>query len=157
MWVNAYLDIETSYRREITIIGIHRDDMGLHQLMGNKITPRHIMDILEGVDTIYTYNGKRFDIPIIARYVGIDLSSRFKMHDLVYDCRAKHLYGGLKWVEKVLGIKRSLDGMDGHTAMELWEEYFWFKNKDALKKLLKYNEEDVINLKLLKERLARYK
>lgn len=47
--------------------------------------------------------------------------------------------------------------MDGRDAMELWEEYFWFKNKDALKKLLKYNEEDVVNLKLLKERLARYK
>lgn len=155
--MDAYLDVETSFRKEITVLGIHRDDKGLYQLIGDKITPRRILDILKGIDAIYTYNGKRFDIPIIAKHTGLNLSNHFKIYDLMYDCWKKHLYGGLKWVEKVLGIKRSLDGMDGRDAMELWEEYFWFKNKDALKKLLKYNEEDVVNLKLLKERLARYK
>lgn len=155
--MDAYLDIETSYRKEITVVGIHRDDTGLYQLIGNKITPRRILDILKGVDTIYTYNGERFDIPVIARNTGLDLSKQFKICDLKYDCWKKNLYGGLKWVEKVLGIKRVLTGVDGRKAMELWEEYFWFKDKDALQKLLKYNEEDVSNLKILRERLARYK
>lgn len=155
--MDAYLDIETSFRKEITVFGVHREDTGLCQLVGDKITPGRILDILKGIDTIYTYNGKRFDIPVIARCIGLDLSSQFKIYDLMYDCWAKNLYGGLKWVEKVLGIRRSLAGMDGHDAMELWEEYFWFKNRDALRKLLKYNEEDVSNLKILRERLARYR
>lgn len=155
--MDAYLDIETSYRKEITVLGIHRDDKGLHQLVGDKITPHRILSILDGVETIYTYNGKRFDIPVIARNTGLDLASQFNIHDLMYDCWRKRLYGGLKWVEKVLGIRRMLAGMDGHDAMELWEEYFWFKNKDALQRLLKYNEEDVVNLKTLREKLARYK
>lgn len=155
--MDAYLDIETSYRKEITVIGVYRDDTGLHQLVADKITTNRILDILKGVDTIFTYNGKRFDIPVIAKNTGVDLARQFNVHDLMYDCWRKRLYGGLKWVEKVLDIRRSLDGMDGHDAMELWEEYFWFKNKDALQRLLKYNEEDVSNLKILRERLARYK
>lgn len=155
--MDAYLDIETSYRKEITVLGVYRDDSGLHQLIGDRITSGRVLDIFKGIETIYTYNGKRFDIPVITRNTGVDLSGLFNMHDLMYDCWEKRLYGGLKWVEKALGIKRDSGGMDGRDAMELWEEYFWFKNEDALKRLLRYNEEDVVNLKILRERLARYK
>lgn len=155
--MDAYLDIETSYRNEITVVGIYKDDTGLHQLIWDEITSERILDILKGVDVIYTYNGKMFDIPIIEKNIGLNLSRQFKIYDLKYDCWKKNLYGGLKWVEKVLGIKRVLEGINGYTAMKLWEEYFWFKDETALRKLLKYNEEDVINLKLLRERLARFR
>lgn len=155
--MDAYLDIETSYRNEITVLGVYREDTGVHQLIGSNITPERILDILQGINVIYTYNGTRFDLPIIARNTGIRLSDNFELHDLMYDCWRKNLYGGLKWVERVLGITRALDNMDGHQAMELWERYFWFKDKEALQKLLKYNQEDVVNLFSLREKLARYR
>lgn len=151
--MDAYLDIETSYRNEITILGVYRKDTRLHQLIDKNITPNNVLGILKDIDVIYTYNGSRFDLPVITRQLGLDLSSRFRSHDLMYDCWKKNLYGGLKWVERVLSIKRTLDNMDGRQAMELWERYFWFKDNIALKKLLKYNEEDVVNLTILKEKL----
>ena len=151
--MDACLDIETSYRKEITVLGIYRKDTGIHQLVWEEIIPERILNILQGVRVIYTYNGTRFDLPIITRQTGVNLSDHFESYDLMYDCWKKNLYGGLKWVERVLGISRTLNNMDGHQAMELWEQYFWFKDKEALRKLLKYNEEDVINLILLKEKL----
>lgn len=154
--MNAYLDIETSYRNEITVFGVYTEHSGLSQLISADITPQNILKTLEGVSSIYTYNGNRFDLPVIAKNTGLKLSDKFKTCDLMYDCWSKNLYGGLKLVEKALGIKRILEGMDGHDALDLWERYIWFKDKDALKKLLKYNEEDVVNLKTLRQRLSEY-
>ena len=132
--MDAYLDIETSYRKEITVIGVYREDTGVRQLIGNDITPSQLLGTLHGVDVIYTYNGSRFDLPIIARQTGVILSEKFKSHDLMYDCWKKNLYGGLKWVERALGIRRILNDIDGYQAMELWEKYFWFKDKEALQR-----------------------
>lgn len=151
------MDIETSYRKEITVLGVYREDTGIHQLIGSSITPKRILDMLQGIDIIYTYNGSRFDLPVIAKQTGVNLSDHFESHDLMYDCWERNLYGGLKWVERVLGIRRALSGMDGYQAMQLWERYFWFKDKEALQKLLKYNEEDIVNLTFLREKLARYR
>jgi uncharacterized protein YprB with RNaseH-like and TPR domain len=64
------------------------------------------------------------------------------------------LYGGLKVVERVLGIPRRTDGLDGADAMRLWEE--WRRGDGrSLRKLLRYNEDDVVNLYLLEKELFR--
>jgi len=151
--MEAYLDIETSYRSEITVLGIYRKDTGVHQLIWDKITPKRILHILKDISIIYTYNGSRFDLPIIARKTGINLANRIKSHDLMYDCWKRNLYGGLKKVEKILGINRTLSDIDGQKAMDLWELYFNYNDKKALQILLKYNEEDIVNLPILKNKL----
>jgi len=151
--MNAYLDIETSYHKEITVIGIYSEITGFHQLIWDKIIPEDILNILNGTETIYTYNGKRFDIPVITEKTGLNLTEYFKIHDLMFDCWKKKLYGGLKNVEKTLGIDRGLKGVNGLDAMRLWEEYYLWKDQESLKKLLEYNKEDVLNLEVLRKKL----
>ena len=69
-------------------------------------------------------------------------------------CHRHGLYGGLKVVEQVLGIGRQTDGLTGVDAMRLWEE--WRRGRtEALRTLLKYNEDDVVNLYLLEKELVR--
>jgi hypothetical protein len=63
------------------------------------------------------------------------------------------LYGGFKAVELQLGIPRQLKGIGGLEAIWLWWRYQNDGDQNALALLLHYNEEDVVNLKALRERL----
>src|SRR5258708_39941154 len=58
--------------------------------------------------------------------------------------------GGLKKVEKILGIHRGddTDGLDGMDAVRLWREYV-NGNERSLQTLLAYNAEDVLNMETL--------
>jgi uncharacterized protein len=60
------------------------------------------------------------------------------------------LQGGLKSIECQLGINRDadLEGVDGFEAVRLWNQYRR-GNQAALEKLLRYNEQDIVNLKTL--------
>ena len=71
----------------------------------------------------------------------------------MYDCWRNNLRGGLKSVEYQLGIDRDSVGIDGLEAVRLWWRYVEMFDLDALNILLKYNKEDVQNLKVLKEKL----
>ncbi len=161
---DAYLDIETTglspFYDYITVIGILRCNgkgTELVQLVGDAVTRGNLVTALGGVKTIYTYNGSRFDLPFISISLGINLSTQYQHHDLMYDCWACNLYGGLKAVEKQLGIPRQLEGMSGYDAVRLWWSYLRGGNEGALKLLLEYNREDVMNLRVLRERLYKWR
>jgi len=156
----AYLDIETTGLNpsgcDITVIGIHICNNGnssFIQLVGKDITKQSVLESLQGVNLLYTYNGNRFDLPFIHSRLGINLAKVFTHIDLMYHCWRKNLYGGLKSVERQLGIERRLVGIDGYEAVKLWWRYVDSFDLDALNTLLEYNKEDVVNLKSLKERL----
>ena len=160
---DAYLDIETtglSYTYDsLTVVGIYLYDgqQGeLLQLVGEEATEEKITEALEDVATIFTYNGSRFDLPFIENYLGMNLNKEYRHHDLMYDCWRKNLYGGLKAVERQLGIDRRLKEVDGREAIRLWWRYQNDYDEEALKILLEYNSEDLINLKILRERLSNY-
>lgn len=157
---DAYLDIETTglswLDSVITVIGIYLvngSDSRIEQLVGEQATTNNLLDSLKGVNKIYTYNGQRFDLPFIHGSLGVDLEAVADHHDLMYDCWSCNLYGGFKAVEQQLGIPRRLQGITGLDAVMLWWKYK-HGDQDALKTLLEYNREDVINLKVLKERLG---
>jgi len=159
-FIDAYLDIETTglswLDSEITVIGIYLvngREGKLVQLVGEEVTSDNLLESLEAVNKIYTYNGSRFDLPFIHGSLGIDLEALFNHHDLMYDCWRCNLKGGLKAVEQQLGIPRQLKGITGCDAVLLWQRYQDYGDRNALATLLKYNEEDVVNLKVLKERL----
>jgi len=159
-YIEAYLDIETTglspLFNEITVIGIHLcngEDTKFVQLVGKRVTPDGILEALARVNIIYTYNGNSFDLPFIHSRLGINLAKLFKHHDLMYDCWKNNLYGGFKAVERQLGIERRLKEVNGYEAVRLWWRYVNDYNEDALNTLLEYNKEDVLNLKILKERL----
>jgi NAD-dependent DNA ligase len=75
---------------------------------------------------------------------------------LMDDCHRLNLFGGCKEAEKRLGIERRLKGIDGSMAVELWENYIKNNDENTLSTLLEYNKEDVLLLKVLRERLLEY-
>ena len=150
----AYLDIETSFDRRLTIVGVHRPGRDTLQLVGRQITPDALLLFLEGVNVIHTYNGDSFDLPRIRDCIGVDLKELFNSEDLMHDCHRMRLYGGLKKVEIQLGISRKSLGLDGMDAMRLWEKYVETDDTSALETLLLYNREDVENLVTLRDRLS---
>ncbi len=159
-YVEAYLDIETiglsPWYGEITVVGIHivnEFDTRFIQLVGEDITADNILEALEGVEVIHTYNGSRFDLPFIYCRLGVNLAKLFRHCDLMYACWRNNLYGGFKAVERQLGIQRRLRNITGYEAVRLWWRYVNDYDEDALATLLEYNKEDVINLKTLKEML----
>ena len=157
---DAYLDIETTglswLYADITVIGIYLvngGDRRLVQLVGREVTEDNLLEALNSVCTIYTYNGSRFDLLFIRACLDVDLTQSYHHHDLMYDCWRNNLYGGFKSVEQQLGIPRRLKGIGGLEAVMLWLRYKNNGDQNALALLLQYNKEDVVNLKSLREKL----
>lgn len=148
----GYLDIETSFNRDVTVFGLLRSDRGVVQIVGSAITRAAIDDALDGIDIVCTFNGESFDLPVLRRAFGIGLLERCRSVDLSIECRHAGLRGGLKRIEDGLAIPRSLRGVTGYDAMVLWQRW---ENGDraALETLLQYNRDDVVNLAMLERRL----
>jgi len=160
MKCRAYIDIETTglsrYYANLTVIGIALEKNGgleVIQLIEGSLSEKRLLAALHGVDEIYSYNGSRFDLPFIKAKLGLDLKACFKHTDLMYDCWRNDLKGGLKAVERKLGIDRRLKDVDGYVAVKLWYEYVNNHSQQALSTLLDYNREDVVNLPVLRRRL----
>ena len=151
----AYLDIETSYEGDITIVGIFRPPENLVQIVHPEVNRRSLLDALYGADEIVTYWGHRFDLPVIRQRLRVNLRRRFASRDLADDCHRYGLYGGLKAVEQALGIGRETSGLSGVDAMNLWARWL-AGDRAALRVLLKYNEEDVVNLYILEKEIFRF-
>lgn len=149
----AFLDIETSWERTITVIGIYRPGEGTTQLVAPAITRQRLLDSLKGATRLFTYNGAGFDLRVIAQHLGVALEQQLPHRDLMYDCWKKKLKGGLKSVERRLGIPRDTEGIDGWQAMRLWAAHVQ-GHAEALELLLRYNREDCENLEVLAQKLG---
>lgn len=157
----AYIDIETTglnrHRHDLTVVGIGLEKgrkIDVIQLIEKELCDKRLLESLNGVDEIYSYNGSRFDLPFIRAKLGINLRQCFKHTDLMYDCWRCGLKGGLKVVERRLSIKRRLRDVYGYVAIQLWWDYVNNKNQQALRRLLEYNAEDVANLRALRRKLG---
>ena len=148
----AYVDIETTglsrWTDKITMIGIYDGIEAKSYIYGIDIEKAY--EKLKEFDVIVTFNGKTFDIPFIEqkcsyKYDIIHLDLRFMLKEY-------GLSGGLKKIENDLGIKRDeeIESIDGFEAVRLWRRYER-GDMNALRKLIKYNQEDIINLKYLLE------
>lgn len=150
--MNGYLDIETSFEGDVTVVGLLRHDRGLVQLVGDAVTADEVVGLMHGVDTVCTYNGEWFDLPVLKQRMGVDLVATHRSRDLALECRRRRLRGGLKVIEERLSIPRGLRGVNGYDAMLLWRR--WTDgDRAALETLLAYNRDDVVNLALLERRL----
>lgn len=76
-FLNAYLDIETTglswLDAEITVIGaylVNGSDDRLVQLVGKEVTVDNLLKTVGDVNTIFTYNGSRFDLHLFAAHWG---------------------------------------------------------------------------------------
>ncbi|SFM42938.1 ribonuclease H-like domain-containing protein [Methanolobus profundi] len=147
----AYVDIETTglspSSSSITVVGIYDGKEAKTFVKG--IDMDDIVDILPEYEFLVTFNGARFDLPFIKReYPEIEFN---QLHaDLMYPLRRIGLTGGLKKIECELGISRAEEtvGISGFDAVRLWYQYER-GDEDALDLLLKYNCEDIVNLKTI--------
>jgi uncharacterized protein YprB with RNaseH-like and TPR domain len=94
--MRAYLDIETTFSGSISVIGIYRHDLGTIQLVGDGVRDLPLYEALEGVETLVTFNGTCFDLPVIRKRLYADLKRDFAHCDLLYYCRRNGLRGGLR-------------------------------------------------------------
>jgi uncharacterized protein YprB with RNaseH-like and TPR domain len=153
-----FIDIETdglSHNCRLTVLGIARPRAGLQDglvhislVRGINLTREVARKALEGASVIVTFNGSSFDLPVIRRELGEDMIPRVPHIDLRYLARKAGLCGGLKVLERRLGIARdpNVQMIVGHDAVRLWSVWERKRHKRALEVLVDYNREDVVNL-----------
>ena len=149
----AFVDIETtglSQRRDIiTVVGIYDGRESKTYIKETNLN--EVGEEFSKYRLLVSFNGERYDLPFIkSEFPEIEFK---QLHiDLMYPLRRIGYNGGLKNIEKLLGISRSEDteGMTGFDAVRLWKQYER-GDEEALRKLVKYNEEDIVNLKTIIE------
>lgn len=149
----VYLDIETNGGLSgdaITTIGLYDGQEFVCLVKGQDLA--NFRDIISRYSMIVTFYGNSFDIPMLKKlYPDVQFD---QVHlDLCPTLRRLGFRGGLKKIEKQLGIRRveEADGLNGLDAIRLWNAYSRRGDQSALRTLIAYNREDVINLETLAE------
>ncbi len=143
-----YLDIETTgmslHHHDVTIIGAFAN--GKPSLFVDGVNLHEFPEFVSQYPIIVTFNGATFDLPFLrnrfpqATLNQAQIDLRFLFSSLGYG-------GGLKSIERVMGIRRDprIQDIDGFEAVRLWQRYC-LGEKEALKRLATYNLTDVVNL-----------
>lgn len=155
--MKVYLDIETDRNGNICVVGMFKKPDRFVQLYGKNIATNVIETFVSEAQTIVTFNGDCFDIPHIKKHLNLDLIATCTSLDLFKVKKKLNIKGGLKELEKMYGITRKTEGIDGRKAVWLWEGYIRKGRVDDLNVLLEYNKEDVINLVALEEKFDQLK
>jgi uncharacterized protein YprB with RNaseH-like and TPR domain len=149
----VFLDIETTGLSpgwdEITVISLFDGKEPRALVQGKDL--EEFPEIIKRYSLIVTYNGQCFDLPFL--HSSFRKFRRSYAHfDLRWALQRLGLTGGLKGVEKKVGIERegALAEVDGFMAVSLWHEWKT-GNRAALDTLLRYALEDVVNLRYLAE------
>lgn len=141
----AFLDIETdgmSASSRITCISVCMSGKMTSYIRGRNLD--EFLNVWEAAEVLVSFNGKRFDIPIIQREFGLSRVSA--QVDLMDEARHYGLSGGLKSIERVIGFARDKSTCEnGKDAIKFWDEYLR-GNNEALESLVTYNRADVDSL-----------
>lgn len=147
----TYLDIETTgdqQRPEITLI------IAKHKGRLHTYTAEHNLDeflhLLDDITMLVTFNGASFDVPQMENHFHIPLRDVAHI-DLRWVCYHTQMRGGLKEIERAIGLIRPTDliGMDGAEADWLWQRWKATGNPALLNRLTRYCAADVIGLEHL--------
>lgn len=144
---------------KITVVGIYDKNKKTAKTFVRGIDLDQVPDELEKYKMLITYNGACFDLPFIMReFPKLNLTKTHFHIDLRYPLNRIGYKGGLKKIEKDIGIQRPDDvcDVDGLQAVRLWRRYEIRNDKNALEKLLMYNKEDIINLEIIIEKVYPY-
>ncbi|RMG26868.1 MAG: exonuclease [Armatimonadetes bacterium] len=146
-----YLDIETcgTPKNEVTVVGAWDGQHYFAFVQGENLAD--FPDFLSHYSVLVTFFGSGFDLPVLKRTFPHAPFDQIHI-DLCPTLRRIGLRGGLKSIEKTVGIERSpaTVGMTGYDAVLLWRKHRAGRS-DALPLLLEYNREDVRNLEPLME------
>lgn len=147
----VFLDIETTglshYYDDITVVGLYDGQRVTTLISGHNL--HRLSDLLRQYRIVITFNGTLFDIPFLkTKFPALQLPP---IHlDLRYLLKRLGYSGGLKQIERCLGLKRSkeAESVDGLMATVLWARYLR-GDLSALEQLVKYNTADVTSLRSL--------
>ena len=148
----VYLDIETdslSDNCDVTMVGLFDGYDTKTMIRRMNLDWQMLRRELEKYKIVVSFNGSVFDLPFIRKRYG-EVIPQLPHFDLRFGCSKIGLNGGLKTVEKELGIRRSnsvVEGMYGGDAAQLYRMWRGSGDEYYLRLLVEYNEEDVINLK----------
>lgn len=154
----ALVDIETTGLTpgydQITVIGLADGARSIAYVAGIPQTGDEKLDrfreVIKGYQLIVTYNGTNFDLPFIEKHFR-EANFRFELPhlDVMLPARAVGLQGGLKDMEKQVGIVRPADikDMRGAEAIQLWGQWKNSGDLAAYRRLTTYCKADCVNLK----------
>ncbi|MFW5830321.1 MAG: ribonuclease H-like domain-containing protein [Planctomycetota bacterium] len=154
----ALVDIETTGRTpgydQITVIGLSDGTRERAFVAGQPQEQDEALEaFLEAIRSyrlLVTFNGLNFDVPFIEKHFRAANWRCEQPHiDLIYPARALGLSGGLKDMEKQIGIVRddSIAGMRGSEAITLWGQWNQHRDRAAYDRLVVYCKADCTNLK----------
>lgn len=153
-----FLDIETTgggvYDTSLTMVGVYDGYDYTPFIAGKNLYD--FPDVLNDAKLLITFFGSGFDLPVLKLF--FPRANWNQLHiDLCFTLKQLGLHGGLKTVERKLNVQRDPDveGMNGYDAVKLWHAYCR-GNENALSLLVKYNKEDVCNLKFLMDYAYRH-
>ncbi len=146
----AYLDIETDGLGEgavTTVVGVHMRGRDTTLVRGIDLDARSLKQALQGCRILITFNGSSFDLPMLEKEFPF-VVPRVPHFDLRHGCARIGLKGGLKSIEKQLGMARptEVEYVTGEEAVYLWRLWERKGKENALKLLKQYNREDTKNL-----------
>ncbi|MEK6968048.1 MAG: ribonuclease H-like domain-containing protein [Nanoarchaeota archaeon] len=146
-----FLDIETTgvwKNSAITVVGLSDGYDFRPMIKGVNLDFGRLQQQLSACKLLVTFNGSSFDLPFLSKYVKMPEVAHL---DLKHACARISLKGGLKEIERTLGLSRTplVDGLHGGDALTLWRMFRVTGDDYYLKLLLQYNEEDTINLRLI--------
>lgn len=151
----CFFDIETTgldaRHSDVTTASFHRAGETTTLVRGEDLTRAAVAEQLTDASLLVTFNGKRFDVPFLERSFDLDID---RPHvDLMYPCRRLDLTGGLKAIERAVGIGRDQPELSGRDAVRLWQQYER-GDEHALSTLVSYNRADTENLESLLDIVA---
>lgn len=142
----AFIDIETSgCYGDITVVGVYDGDDILTLVKGRGLDKENLRSVLSKYKMLVSFNGLSFDVPVIDRCF-----NRIVPHvphlDLRHPLARLGFTGGLKKIEKEMGIRRTAD-ICGDDVVMLWNRYASTGDRESLRILVEYNADDARNLK----------
>lgn len=144
----VFLDIEVDGKGKITVMTLFDGFETKTMVRGVNLEKEIFENEIGKYKLLITYNGSAFDMPKIEKEFKIKV--RMPHVDLKPLCLRLGLKGGLKEIERQLGIPRP-QHLRGH-AVDAWKAFWASGDKEWLELLVKYNEEDAVNLKQLVEK-----
>jgi uncharacterized protein YprB with RNaseH-like and TPR domain len=146
----CFFDIETTGLKpeynDVTTVSFHRDGDTTTLVQGDDLTRENVQAEFDAADLLVSFNGIRFDVPFLE--TALDMDVQVPHLDLMYTCKKLGLSGGLKPIEKEIGIERDRPDITGRDAVRLWREHESGKD-GSLETLVSYNREDTVNLQTL--------
>jgi uncharacterized protein YprB with RNaseH-like and TPR domain len=152
----SFFDIETSGLEAdstVTLVCCWHGDRPLRFLADENLDG--FLDLLEQMKLLVSFNGTGFDVPrVLDRFHIPELPCAHV--DLRWLCHHAGWRGGLKRIERSLGLRRpsDLDGLGGAEAVWLWQTWAERRDERARRTLERYCSADTAMLKLLAGRLC---